>query len=104
MIHWVLTRLGVGRSSKVSSRWRDVYQVDPDSAEAYAEAYLRQASSYSYRGEYQTAVADYDKAIQLAPNFAKAYHNRGAAYHNLGQDAKADADNAKACSLNSQYC
>ena len=37
MIPWVLTRFGVGRSSKVSSRWRDVYQVDPDSAEEIAK-------------------------------------------------------------------
>ena len=33
-----------------------------------------------------------------------AYLNRGDSYRNLGQYAKSDADNAKACSLDSQYC
>ena len=59
---------------------------------------------YYYLGQHQRAIQDYDKAIQLDPNDAKAYNNRGFAYHNLGQDAEADADKAKACSLDSQYC
>ena len=33
-----------------------------------------------------------------------AYHSRGIAYRKLGQDAKADADKAKACSLDSGFC
>ena len=33
-----------------------------------------------------------------------AYHSRGIAYRKLGQDAKADADEAKACSLDSGFC
>ena len=50
------------------------------------------------------ALQNYDKAIQLDPDYAKAYYGRGVAYYDLGQDAKAYADKDKACSLDSKYC
>jgi len=72
------------------------------------------ALSYSNRGDayyaleqYQDAINNYTKAIQLAPNNqnpAYLYNWRGAAYIRLGQTANAKADEAKACSLDSQYC
>ena len=55
-------------------------------------------------GEYQRAIEDYDKAIQLDPDDAMAYNNRGVAYYYLGQYTKQAADRAKACSLDSQFC
>ena len=54
--------------------------------------------------QHQRAIKDYDKAIQLDPDYAWAYNSRGYAYRKLGQDAKADADKAKACSLDSSNC
>ena len=47
----------------------------------------------------QRATEDYDKAIQLDPDYAEAYYNRGRTYYILGQYTKADADEAKACSV-----
>ena len=47
---------------------------------------------------------DYDMAIQFDPNVAIAYTGRGAAYDALGQHAKADADKAKAYSLDRYWC
>ena len=52
----------------------------------------------------ERAIQDFDKAIQLDPNDGDAYVNRGLAYDALGQYAKANADKAKACSLDSQWC
>ena len=46
---------------------------------------------------------DFDKAVQLDPDYASAYYSRGVAYGYLGEYSKADADNAKACSLDSQW-
>ena len=54
--------------------------------------------------EYQEAVSRFIEAIQIDPDNAIIYRSRGNAYGQLGQDAKADADKAKACSLDSQYC
>ena len=69
------------------------------------------SDAYSYRGlsyiglrQHQRAIQDYDMAIQVNPRSSKAYYNRGNAYSTLGQDAKADADKAKACSLDSSNC
>ena len=53
---------------------------------------------------YDRAIQDYDKAIQLHPSYAAAYGNRRYAYGQLGQNAEADADKAKACSLDKQNC
>jgi len=75
--------------------------------------YFSRAYGYSMSGDLQLAIEDYTKAIELGipaihhsgeNPLAGAYLGRGLAYKGLGQDAKADADKAKACSLDSQYC
>ena len=43
-------------------------------------------------GQYDAAVADFDVAIRLRPNFTDAYNNRGVAKHKLGQYDGAVAD------------
>ena len=56
---------------------------------------------------YAAAIPDYTKAIRLTPDSASAAAThvfRGAAYYKLGQYAAAEADKAKACSLDSQFC
>ena len=50
-------------------------------------------------GRYSQAVPEYDKAIQLNPNFAPAYNNRGAAYNKMGSYETAIADCNKAIEL-----
>ena len=52
----------------------------------------------------QRAIQDFDSAIQLDPDDAIAYRNRGNAYYYLGQYTEAYADYAKACFLDSEYC
>ena len=42
--------------------------------------------------EYQTAITDYTKAIQLDPDYAKAYNNRAWAYYYLEQYTNQQAD------------
>ena len=78
-------------------------QLDPD----YAWAYLHRGVAYHNRipKQNQNAINDYTMAIQVGgSNDSLAYNNRGIAYQNLGQTAQATADQARACSLNSQYC
>ena len=47
-------------------------------------------------GRHGDAIADYDEAIRLRPDFPEAYNNRGAAKRDLGRhgDAIADYDEA----------
>ena len=53
--------------------------------------------------EYEGAIKDYDKAIELDPNFAPAYHNRGIAKYELKQYSEAIADYDKAIELDPNY-
>jgi tetratricopeptide (TPR) repeat protein len=50
-------------------------------------------------GQHAAAITDYDKAIQLKPNYAYAYSNRGLAKVSLGQHAAAITDYDKAIQL-----
>jgi len=82
-------------------------QINPDNASAYINrgaAYVNRGAAYGSLGQYQTAITDYSKVIQLDPDFADAYYARGVCYGGLGQDSRAAADDTKACSLDSQYC
>ena len=49
------------------------------------------------------ALNAYNKAIEVNPNDASAYNNRGLAYHNLDKRNMAIADYDKAIELNPEY-
>lgn len=51
--------------------------------------------------QYGKAIASYDKALKLQPNFAEAWDNRGRAFANLGQYEEAIASYDKALQLQS---
>ena len=49
--------------------------------------------------EYQGAIADFSKAIELDPNYSSAYNNRGISKYNLQDYQGAIADYSKAIEL-----
>ena len=53
--------------------------------------------------EYEGAIKDYDKAIELDPNYALAYMNRGIAKAQLKQYSAAIADYDKAIELDPNF-
>ena len=53
--------------------------------------------------EYEKAIKDYSKAIELNPISAEAYNNRGTAYRELKQWERAIEDYNKAIELNPNY-
>ena len=53
------------------------------------DQFLQDAAEKISRGEYEQAIKDYDKAIELNPEYATAYNNRGNAYAKLGEYDKA---------------
>jgi len=50
-------------------------------------------------GDYQSAIADYNRAIEIDPAYQQAYARRGWAYLQLEDFAKAEADFDKALAL-----
>ncbi|MCZ8224313.1 MAG: tetratricopeptide repeat protein [Microcystis sp. LE19-84.1B] len=68
-----------------------------------ADLYLNQGNERLDKEDFQGAIADYNKAIELDPNFALAYNNRGVVYYNLKQWQKALADYNQAIELDPNY-
>ena len=58
---------------------------------------------YSKDGQYENAIQEFDKVIQLDPDYAVAYYNRGYSYNKLGQYQTAINDYTEAIQLNPDY-
>ena len=63
-------------------------------------AYTNRGVAYNDLKQYERAISDYNKAIELNPNFALAYNNRGWAYYCLKKYQQALKDFDKAIELN----
>lgn len=67
---------------------------------ASAETYFRRGDTNYATGQHREAIAAYDTAIRLRPDFANAYVNRGLAKEKLGQHEAAIIDYSRAIELN----
>ena len=68
-----------------------------------SEQWFQDANSHFQKGEYELAIANYNKAIELNSNFADAYNNRGFAKAGRGEHRKAIKDYDEAISFNSRH-
>jgi tetratricopeptide (TPR) repeat protein len=64
---------------------------------------LRRGNGHFDKGEFEAAVADYTKAIELKSDYAEAYYNRGNAYDNKGDKDRAIADYNRAIEIKSDF-
>jgi tetratricopeptide (TPR) repeat protein len=55
-------------------------------------AWYSRALIYAAQGNFESAIADYDEALRLNPEYTSAYNNRGSAKHMLGDLDGAIAD------------
>jgi Flp pilus assembly protein TadD len=69
--------------------------LKPDNVEAYSS----RGAIYAKLGQYQPAIQDLNKAIQLQPDYTLAYNNRANVYLNLGNKELGCYDARKACAL-----
>jgi tetratricopeptide (TPR) repeat protein len=64
-----------------------------------ADGYHGRGFTYFAKNQYDLAIADFTKALELDPNYLVAHYNRGVAYFDLGQYDQAIADFTKAMEL-----
>jgi tetratricopeptide (TPR) repeat protein len=83
----LVTEIGVSSPSRRASKTSQA-----------GEFYI-QGQNQHVKGNSQAAIASYDKAIRLNPEYAAAYKSRGLAYFDLGDKQKAIADYNEAIRL-----
>lgn len=79
--------------------WNDVisqYQTIP-------MAYNNRGSFFVNENNYEKALEDYNKAIELKPNYAQAYFNRGTLFMKLNKKQEALGDFSKAIELEPDF-
>jgi tetratricopeptide (TPR) repeat protein len=67
--------------------------------DARSRAYAMRGLAFSIKGQYDTAIRDFDAAIALKPDFAIALNNRAWAYFRWGKAAAALPDVEKSLQL-----
>jgi tetratricopeptide (TPR) repeat protein len=82
-------------TSEISSR-REIDTGD-------IHAYNNRGLLFYTRGEYDRALADYDKAIELDPGYIHAYNNRGIVLYAMEEDDRAVKDYTEAIKLDPGY-
>jgi tetratricopeptide (TPR) repeat protein len=66
-------------------------------------AYNNRGNAYDYKGQYDQAISDYTKAIEINPKYGLAYYNRGIAHNNKGQYDQVISDYTKALEINPKF-
>lgn len=70
---------------------------------ATAADYVKSGFALEEKGDLDGAIADYTKAIEIDPRYARAYDNRGSARAKKGDPDGAIADYSKAIELDPRY-
>jgi tetratricopeptide (TPR) repeat protein len=77
------------------------------SGEAYQESavalHFYRGTTYSHLGKQNLALGDFDRSIELGPDWAHAYYNRGSVYTHKGDYDLAIADLNKAIKLDPDF-
>lgn len=80
---------------KVMQDYEKVNMLTPD----FEFAYFNMANILCTQKDFQTAISNYTKCIEIDRDFAEAYFNRGLTYLFIGEDAKGLADLSKSGEL-----
>lgn len=74
-------------------------QLNPPDKKDLAIAHHNRAAAYLSKGDGNSAITDYTKAIEIDSKYASAYTNRSAAYFKQGDYERAIADAKKAIEI-----
>jgi tetratricopeptide (TPR) repeat protein len=94
----ILTGTACIGSSQLTSEQEELALRVSEAIEA-----IENGDSYGDKGELDRAIVEYDRAIELAPDFALSYNNRGQAYTDIGDFDQAIADLNRAIELDPDF-
>jgi serine/threonine protein kinase len=97
---------GERRKREAEGETEQIPRHAPEEAETVedqssAEVFIERGNTYYKQKDYDSAVQNYSKAIELNPRDANAYSSRGNAYYMKGDHDQAFADYNKALALDS---
>jgi tetratricopeptide (TPR) repeat protein len=79
--------------------WNDVVRKSPHKARPYNNL----GSAYAQQGNFNQALADYNRSIEINPRFADAFFNRGVVYDRTGDVDHAIKDYDQAIDISPDY-
>jgi tetratricopeptide (TPR) repeat protein len=97
-----LAHMAKGESGPAGDAFTRAIDLDPNLAEAYCYRAINDMESgapYWGGSTWDRIIADCNKAIELRPDYAKAYDARGFAYHKTGEYEQAVSDYKKSIEL-----
>jgi tetratricopeptide (TPR) repeat protein len=77
--------------------------VQPQSSQASAAEFCRQANALFFSGRYAEAIAAYQQAVQLKPDYHQAWSNQGSALFHLQRYPEAISAYNRALSIHPDY-
>jgi tetratricopeptide (TPR) repeat protein len=80
-------------------RIQSLIDEDGQTPEQKAALFYEQGLLHNFAEEYAKAIASYDKALEIKPDFHEAWHNRGTALDDLGRLEEAIASYDKALEI-----
>ncbi|HHT9125137.1 MAG TPA: tetratricopeptide repeat protein [Candidatus Brocadiia bacterium] len=84
-------------------KYEDAINIFKGVISPHAEISFYHGTALIFLSRFEEAIKQYDKALEINPNLADAYLNRGNAYYNKGENDRAILDFNKALEINSRY-
>ncbi|MBM3253265.1 MAG: tetratricopeptide repeat protein [Candidatus Omnitrophica bacterium] len=79
--------------------WSDTVEKSPNKARPYNG----RGTAYSKKGQYEKAIADFTKALEINPKYISVYNNRGDAFSKKEEYEKAIADFTEALKVDPEH-
>jgi tetratricopeptide (TPR) repeat protein len=86
--------------SRSGGEFRAAVPYKKPKASKLALAHTKRGTAYLKKGQYDAAIGEYNKALEINPRSAVTYYNRSVAYTGKGQYDKAVTDCSSALKLN----
>jgi tetratricopeptide (TPR) repeat protein len=86
--------------SRSGGKFRAAVPYKKPTASKLALTHSKRGTAYLKKGQYDAAIGEYNKALEINPRSAVVYYNRSVAYTSKGQYDKAVTDCSSALQLN----